>query len=59
LGERGKNFPPPVARVTSDMPLWDWVDVARWLRRRSKVPTNAVVEARIVKRANEQLEKAA
>jgi hypothetical protein len=35
------------------------VDVARWLRRRSKVPTNAVVEARIVKRANKQLEKAA
>lgn len=56
-GERAKGFPPPMARVTSDMPLWNWVDVARWLRKRSKVSVAAVVAARIVKRANDSLQQ--
>lgn len=54
-GERGRNFPAPVARVSSGSPLWNWVDVAKWLRRRSQLSTEAVVEARIVKRANDGL----
>ena len=56
-GDRGKDFPAPVARVTSDMPLWDWVEVARWLYKRSQIPADAVVEARVVRYANERLEK--
>ncbi len=30
-GQRGSGFPLPVARVTSESPLWLWVDVAQWL----------------------------
>ena len=51
-GSRGADFPAPVARVTSDSPLWDWVDVAKWLRTRRQVSTEDVVQARVVKRAN-------
>ena len=36
-GSRGKNFPPPVAKVTSDSPLWDWADVAYWMASNAKV----------------------
>ena len=57
-GERGKDFPVPVARVSSGSPLWNWVDVAKWLRRRSQISTDAVVEARIVKRANDNIKAA-
>lgn len=57
-GERGSRFPHPVARVSTGSPLWNWVDVARWLRRRSQLSTDAVVEARLVKRANDNLESA-
>src|SRR5258708_6635403 len=37
-GQRGKNFPSPVARVTSDSPLWDWASVAKWLFQNEKIP---------------------
>ena len=30
-GQRSKGFPAPVARVTSETPLWDWAAVANWL----------------------------
>src|SRR6266699_2203160 len=30
-GKRGEAFPAPVARVSTDSPLWDWVQVARWM----------------------------
>jgi transcriptional regulator with XRE-family HTH domain len=51
-GERGKNFPVPVARVTSESPLWDWVDVSRWMHKNGKLPHEAVLEARMVREAN-------
>lgn len=51
-GERGKEFPTPVARVTSDSPLWDWYEVACWMWENGKVEQDMVVEARIVKEAN-------
>ena len=51
-GERGEGFPPPVARVTSESPLWDWVDVSRWMLQHSKVSPDDVVQARMVKEAN-------
>lgn len=37
-GERGAgDFPPPALRVTTDLPLWDWLTVARWLYRHRKL----------------------
>jgi len=54
-GQRGRDFPPPVARVTSDSPLWDWPTVARWFYRNDRLPREAVVEAAILKHANDAL----
>lgn len=51
-GERAQGFPPPVARVTSESPLWDWVDVSRWMVRHSKLSHEVVLQARMVKEAN-------
>lgn len=51
-GERGRGFPAPVARVTSESPLWDWVDVCRWMREHSRLSAGDVVQARMVKEAN-------
>lgn len=36
-GERGDGFPKPCARITTPSPLWDWVDVSRWLCLRGKI----------------------
>lgn len=54
--ERGSGFPNPVARVTSNSPLWDWFEVTEWLYALEKIDREAVVEARIVKEANRFLE---
>jgi hypothetical protein len=51
-GMRASAFPAPVARVTSDSPLWDWYEVSRWMRRERHVSADAVLEARVVKDAN-------
>jgi transcriptional regulator with XRE-family HTH domain len=51
-GERGKNSPAPVARVTTDSPLWDWVDVSRWLHRQGRLPIEDVLRARFVRGVN-------
>jgi len=54
-GARGKafpTFPAPVVRVTTDTPLWDWVDVARWLFRQRKLRLTDLVQARIVRAEN-------
>lgn len=51
-GQRGKGFPPPIIKVTSDSPLWDWATVARWLFKQEKVSWDVVIEAEIVKDAN-------
>jgi predicted DNA-binding transcriptional regulator AlpA len=51
-GERREGFPPPVARVTSDSPLWDWVDVSRWMHQHNELPYEAVLEARMLREAN-------
>jgi hypothetical protein len=52
LGLRGKGFPHPVARVTTDSPLWDWVQVSRWMYDHRKIPRSAVVEATVVREIN-------
>jgi|SRR6185437_4275570 len=51
-GERGQGFPAPVARITSESPLWDWVDVARWMRQQRKLTANDVLQASLVREAN-------
>lgn len=53
-GHREGMFPGPVARVTTDSPLWDWVEVARWLRRRDKIDLGRreLVQARVVRDLN-------
>src|ERR1051326_1908804 len=51
-GERGEGFPTPVARVTSESPLWDWVDVAQWMLRQGRLSASDVLQARLVKEAN-------
>lgn len=55
-GERAKDFPTPVARVTSESPLWDWYEVAVWMHDNEKIGREIVVEARIVKEANSVIE---
>jgi hypothetical protein len=54
-GQRGTGFPPPVARITSDSPLWDWASVARWLCDRGTIGADEVIEAELVKEANEAI----
>jgi hypothetical protein len=51
-GERAADFPAPVARVTTESPLWDWVEVARWMFKRKTISRHVVVEAKIVREAN-------
>ncbi|WP_196240304.1 hypothetical protein [Alsobacter soli] len=55
-GERSEGFPRPVARVTSESPLWDWVEVAEWMYRQHRVPRQVVVHAKVVRAANLALE---
>jgi hypothetical protein len=54
-GQRSENFPSPVARVTSDTPLWDWATVATWLFRHQKLSRDEAIEAEAVKAANEAI----
>lgn len=56
-GQRGKDFPAPVAKVTSDSPLWDWPSVARWLVRHRKLTREGAIEAAIVKEANDAIHR--
>jgi hypothetical protein len=51
-GSRGKNFPAPIVRVTTESPLWDWVDVARWLYRQGKLTLPDLLRARVVRGEN-------
>ena len=55
-GQRSRDFPAPVARVTSDSPLWDWATVAKWLFRHGKLTREAAVEAEAMRVANEAIE---
>ena len=55
-GQRGKGFPAPSVRITSESPLWAWADVARWLFRNDKIDRDQAVEAETVRQANQILE---
>jgi hypothetical protein len=54
LGHRGEGFPTPVARVMTESPLWDWVQVAQWMRHSHKanIDADVVVKARVVRDCN-------
>lgn len=54
-GERGANFPPSVARITTSSPLWQWADVSRWLVDRGSVTLDVWEQAVSVMRANARL----
>lgn len=54
-GKRAEGFPRPVARITSESPLWDWPEVAAWLCAKGAVSDEAVAEARAIQQANERL----
>jgi hypothetical protein len=51
-GERGSGFPAPIARITTDKPLWDWVPVSGWLFQRGHLDRQAALEAKVVRRTN-------
>ena len=51
-GDRGVSFPPPVAKVTDDRPLWLWSTVAQWFFLREQLPKDALIEALVVNEAN-------
>lgn len=51
-GQRSSNFPAPVARVTSDSPLWDWATVAKWLFHHDKLSRDEAIAAAAVRAAN-------
>lgn len=46
-GERGENFPAPTARITTRSPLWDWVEVSRWLVGNGKLKHGVYRRAQI------------
>ncbi len=50
--QRGKGFPAPVVRVTSESPLYEWRAVAAWLCARGSLPREQVMEAAIISSAN-------
>lgn len=54
-GQRGENFPVPVARVTAETSLYDWSKVAAWLYHHEKISREAAIEAAAVKAANEAI----
>jgi hypothetical protein len=54
-GQRGSDFPAPVAKITSKNPLWSWASVACWLFKRKKLGQEAVTEAEAVAHANQKI----
>jgi hypothetical protein len=54
--QRGKGFPAPVVRVTSESPLYEWRAVAAWLHARGTLSREHVVEACVIGSANRCLD---
>lgn len=54
-GQRGVAFPPPIARFTSESPLWNWADVAIWLQNAGRLEGGEAEKAQIVSRFNHEL----
>jgi hypothetical protein len=51
-GLRGQGFPAPVARVTSESPLWHWIEVAQWLYDQKRVGLDVVMHSFTIDQAN-------
>lgn len=51
-GKRGDHFPAPVAKVTSESPLWEWATVAKWMYHNKKLAKQIAVDAELVRQAN-------
>jgi transcriptional regulator with XRE-family HTH domain len=51
-GTRGQGFPQPFARVTTSSPLWDWVEVAKWLYLNGKTEITTYHEALVTRYVN-------
>ena len=51
-GRRGQGFPPPIARVTTESPLWDWVEVASWMYHERKLPLDELLRAKALREVN-------
>ena len=51
-GHRGHGFPAPVARITSESPLWNWDEVAHWLFRHGRIDAETVLAAFALRRVN-------
>ena len=51
-GLRGEDFPRPFARITTKNPLWDWVEVSRWLCTREKLEESEFRSAQISRVVN-------
>lgn len=54
-GQRGDGFPRPIARVTTEAPLWDWPTVASWLLKRGKISEDVAADAVTLKSVNEEI----
>jgi transcriptional regulator with XRE-family HTH domain len=54
-GQRGTAFPSPVARFTSESPLWNWADVATWLEKAGRIDRPEAEKAKILSRLNQHL----
>ncbi len=54
-GQRGSAFPPPVARFTSESPLWNWADVAAWLHKVGRIDPPEVEKAKLISHFNHGL----
>ena len=55
-GQRRENFPSPVARVTSDSPLWEWSEITRWLFKHEKIAKDVAIDAEAVRIANAEIQ---
>jgi transcriptional regulator with XRE-family HTH domain len=54
-GNRGSDFPAPIACATTAKPLWKWCHVAKWLADNDKLDANAVVEAEAIDQINDRI----
>ena len=54
-GQRQSGFPAPVAKVSSNSPLWDWAEVAQWLCHHKRLDADSAKQASILHAANEAL----
>jgi predicted DNA-binding transcriptional regulator AlpA len=54
-GERADGFPRPVARISTESALWDWVEVSKWLVDRKTIDDDAYQRAKVIRTVNIQL----